>query len=145
MSLATHQHVGNTGEDIAAEYLQKKGFRILTRNWKTNIGEMDIIALAPRTSFTRFCKQLFLNKNNALQRRFFVFVEVKTRRTKQYGPPELAITKDKQRRLIRLASLYMLKHRLVGHPYRFDVIAVEFGYAEQPLVTHIEDAIQVDR
>ena len=95
---------GAAGETLAAGWLEQNGYRLLARNWRSALGEIDII-----------CEQ-----GDEL-----VFVEVKARHGRQLGAPEEAVTPAKQRRLIRAAQSYLLTHGIEQRPYRLDVIAVE--------------------
>ena len=118
-SLPTHLEKGKQGEDIAAAFLQKKGWRIAERNWRGNRGEIDIIAWDP---------------DNIL-----VFVEVKTRANESFGGPEGAITARKQKRLAHTAGLYM---ESIGYDWeiRFDVMAVIIRHGRLLDLRHVEDA-----
>ena len=95
---------GEKGEELAVVYLQKLGYRILERNYRCPLGEIDIVAKDKDT---------------------IVFVEVKSRKTEEFGDPELAVGKTKQRKLT-LISLYYLAQKN-GSPVaaRFDVVAVK--------------------
>ncbi|GAB6183354.1 YraN family protein [Thermodesulfovibrio hydrogeniphilus] len=105
--------LGREGEKLAAEYLNKKGYKILETNFRTKFGEIDIVAK---------------NKD------FIVIVEVKTRLSDKFGEPELAVDYRKQQKLKKLA-LYYLKHIGKEYPVRFDVIAIKGSE-----IHHIEDA-----
>lgn len=93
---------GERGEQHAAEYLQRKGFRILSRNYRTQRGEIDIIC----------CDKAYL-----------VFVEVKTRSNTKFGMPREAVTVSKQRKLLLAAQQWLLEHPTKLQP-RFDVIEI---------------------
>jgi len=97
---------GAWGEDRAAEFLAREGYRILERNYRCSLGEMDIIAREGRT---------------------VVFVEVKTRSSERFGPPQAAIGPQKQRRMTAIALCYLKAHGLLCAPARFDVAAVSLG------------------
>jgi len=97
---------GAWGEDRAAEFLAREGYRILERNYRCSLGEMDIIAREGKT---------------------VVFVEVKTRSSERFGPPHAAIGPQKQRRMTAIALCYLKAHGLLGAPARFDVAAVSLG------------------
>ena len=94
---------GQAGEDIAAGFLEKNGYRISERNYRCPIGEIDIIAR---------------DKND------LVFVEVKTRRSRDLGYPEQAVGIKKQKKISQLALWYLQEKRLNGVRTRFDVVAV---------------------
>ena len=93
---------GNRGEDIAADYLKKKGYRILYRNYKTLAGEADIIA----------------RDNDTV-----VFVEVKARSSDAFGQPFEAVGYKKQEKL-KKAAIYYLKHKKIEPIVRFDIISI---------------------
>jgi len=95
--------VGAAGESLAAVYLKKKGYRILATNFKTAIGEADIIAR---------------------DREALVIVEVKTRRSLRYGRPYEAIGKDKLERLVKLAAIYARYNRLPECPVRIEAVSI---------------------
>ncbi len=93
---------GQWGEDLAARHYTRAGYEILDRNWRCDLGELDLVVT--RGDLT-------------------VFSEVKTRRTDAFGPPAAAVTPDKQRRICRLAFEWMRSHGKYG-PIRFDVVAI---------------------
>ena len=107
---------GRTGEDVACAYLKKKKYEIIERNFTTNVGEIDIVA-APDG--------------------YVVFVEVKARRSTEYGAPSEAVTYFKQRKISQVASQFLSKYRKLNFPVRFDVIEV---YMDTMTVNHIENA-----
>ena len=94
---------GKDGEEKARKYLKKKGYRILHANFKTQLGEIDIIAEHEGC---------------------IVFVEVKTRSGSGYGLPREAVGFYKQQRYSRLAMQYIKAYNLFGKRARFDVIEV---------------------
>lgn len=112
-----NQKLGARGEAIACDYLQKKGYSIVTRNWRTKLGEIDIVA-----------------KRDGV----FVFVEVKTRGGTGYGYPEEAITAEKRQRMERVAELYCLATRASGMR-RLDTIAIILSDVGEPEITHFEN------
>lgn len=95
--------VGKQGEDIATVYLQKKGWKILHRNFKARYGEIDIVAL----------------DENVL-----VFVEVKTRINQTYGTPAEAVNSRKLREVVQTAQYYKLLHPKLPEALRIDVMAI---------------------
>jgi putative endonuclease len=109
--------LGKAGEEIAAEFLEKKGYHILERNWKFGKNEIDIIA----------------RDGNSI-----VIAEVKTRSSNFFTEPETAVTRDKQRILVRAANAYMNYRKQFGE-VRFDVIAILI-HPESQQVNHIVDA-----
>ncbi len=112
--------LGQRGEDLAAVYLQKKGYKIIQRNYKTQIGEIDIIAR---------------------DRDVLVFIEVKTRESLEYGQPFESVNKNKRRKIANVAMLYLKRLKDIP-PCRFDVVSVyyEQGRAEFEL---IQDAFEM--
>ena len=99
--------LGNLGERLAAEYLEKHGYVIRERNWRApQLGELDIVAE---------------------EGGYLVYVEVRTRRGRAYGTPEDSITVAKKLRLVQLAMAYRQMHSQAGLPpdERIDVVAVE--------------------
>ncbi len=123
---------GDKGEDIAVAYLEKKGYKIVARNWHfKKVGEIDIIALAPKSAFWR------------REQRRLVFVEVKTRKTTEFGTPELAVHKFKQEKFVRTVLCYLREKHCEDWPYQCDVIAIEFDpFTQSPVITHYENAME---
>jgi putative endonuclease len=115
--MAESHILGQKGEDMAADYLKKAGFRILFRNWKWGKHEIDIIAE---------------NKD------FIVFVEVKTRMNDFQMHPLTAITNEKQKSIIFAADGYLQKSN-IDKECRFDVITV-IKKMESYEIDHIEGA-----
>jgi len=100
------QKLGKLGELRAATYLQERGFSIIERNFRARYGEIDIVA----------------HDHNTL-----VFVEVKTRISRQYGLPEEAVTPKKLREIIQTAAVYTLRHHMQKMLQRIDVIAIQMN------------------
>lgn len=128
--------VGKKGEDVAIEFLKKKGYIILERNYRKKYAEIDIIALrqAPIQSGQAQGKQF--NKNEDI----LVFVEVKTRISKRFGSPFEAITPWKLRPLIKLAEYYQLTHSNLPNLMRIDAIGVEMNEtSEVEKIEHLEN------
>jgi putative endonuclease len=113
--------LGAYGEDLAGAYLRKQKYTIVETNYRCRSGEVDIIA-----------------KDGAV----LVFIEVKTRRTSTYGPPQLAVTAFKQRQLSKAALTYLAQKKLVNNPARFDVIAVLL-HGPNPSIEHIKNAFEL--
>jgi putative endonuclease len=112
---------GNQGEELAAQFLLRKGFRILERNYRTRKGEIDIIAQKAKT---------------------LAFVEVKTDRTGDFGAPEGWVTPRKQRQIARMALRYLRQRNFPGIDPRFDVIGVTLREGKSE-IEHIEGAFWV--
>jgi putative endonuclease len=102
--------VGQTGEDLAFKLLKKKGYKILERNYKSPLGEIDIIAREGKT---------------------LVFVEVKTRLTSDFGTAKGAVGPRKQRKVSMVALDYLKRHSLLEHPARFDVVAIDLDHEQE--------------
>lgn len=117
MIMAAHIDFGKQGEEIAVKYLMDKGYEILERNWRNRHKEIDIIA----------------KDGNEL-----VVVEVKTRKSNDYGDPDFAVNKQKQRLLISAANSYIYSNNL-DLDTRFDIISIIIKDGN-PVVDHIEDA-----
>jgi putative endonuclease len=112
-----NQQFGQLGEDIAVTFLERKGYKILVRNYRFGRVELDIIAE---------------HEND------IVFIEVKTRTSDQMAYPEQAVGRAKQRN-IRLAAEQFLEEREITKQARFDIIAVVKNEVKFE-VEHIEDA-----
>ncbi len=95
--------IGDFGEQFAADHLAARGVQIVERNWRCQLGEIDIIGL----------------DSNAL-----VFYEVKTRRSARYGSPAEAVTPAKAARLRRLAARWLSEHPHSANQIRVDVLAL---------------------
>jgi len=114
----SRRSVGNAGEDKACSYLKENSFRIIERNWRTKGGEIDIIAM----------------KDEVL-----VFVEVKTLPNATFDMLSSVLGMQKQKRIVKTAKHFMLKHRQYSNSYiRFDVIVLDMQGL--PPVYHIENA-----
>jgi putative endonuclease len=101
--LNQRQIFGEKGESIAVRYLKKKGYKILEKNYRTKLGEIDIIAKDKGT---------------------IVFVEVKSRRSWQFGSPKGAVTPAKQRKISKVALYYLKTNDRSNARARFDVVTI---------------------
>lgn len=119
--MAEHIYLGKRGEDIAVEYLKRKGYTILWRNWRNCHKEIDIIAQ---------------------DHDFLVIVEVKTRRNDVYGSPIEAVSEQKQELLVAAANAYVEQYD-VDNEIRFDIISIILPKNGEPTIEHIEDAFWV--
>ncbi len=117
--------IGKKGEDTAEKYLKKQGYRILGKNYKSPSGEIDIIALDKGT---------------------LVFIEVKTRRSDEFGPPEISVTSTKRQKIIKSAFHFLSKKRIKDTPCRFDIVSIT-GSPDQKekVVKIIKDAFEIER
>lgn len=112
------QGLGRAGEQAAEAYLRKKGFRVVERNYRCQVGEIDLIAL---------------------DRRVIVFIEVKTRRTMAVGSPLEAVPTWKQRRMMRAALWFLNQRRLHQRDGRFDVVGITVRDGEA-MIEHVRNA-----
>ena len=113
--------LGPWGEALAAEYLRKKGCRIEAMNYRTRLGEIDIIAA---------------------NRRYLIFCEVKLRKTADFAAAREFVDARKQQRLRSTALVYLSQHETTLQP-RFDVIEIyapDGTATKKPQINHMEDA-----
>jgi putative endonuclease len=111
--------LGDRGEQEAARYLRRHGLRILRRGYRTDHGEIDLVARDGDVT---------------------VFVEVKARRQ---GVPAEAVTPEKQRRLTLAGLHFLKKHQLLDERSRFDVVAIVWPEDDNPPhIEHIRDAFE---
>lgn len=115
------QNIGRRGEDIAAGYLEHQGYQIITRNFRTRLGEIDIIAKDQSS---------------------IVFIEVKSKTGMGFGTPASAVTLKKQRQISKVALFYLTEHGLGDSPARFDVVSVQFSGSSSE-VELITDAFEL--
>lgn len=102
-------NLGRKGEDISVKFLKKQGYKIMERNYRCSLGEIDIVAK---------------DKN------ILCFVEVKTRRTDEYGLPAEAIDGRKQKKLAKVALTYLKEKKIYKQDFRFDVVSVHPNHVE---------------
>ena len=115
----SRKQLGVRGEDLACADLERQGMRILERNWRCRLGEIDIIAAeADATGLT------------------LVFCEVKCRSGLGFGHPLEAITYTKMRTLRQLAAQWMREHRMKASSIRLDAIGVVLVPGQEPSLTH---------
>ena len=113
--------LGKEGERVAERYLQKKGYKLVERNYRCAAGELDLIVL---------------------DRRVVVFVEVKTRTGHGFGSPLEAVEFRKQRKMIQAAQFFLAEKRLEQRDARFDVVGVSWP-GREPVVEHVENAFEL--
>ena len=119
--MTSHSQVFGKEAEVAAEQnLRRQGYRILGRNVRFSNGELDIVAKKDDT---------------------IVFVEVKARRTDQFGGASYAVTPRKQQRLIHLAAQYLAQHQLSQSLSRFDVMLYQNGAGGR--LEHVVNAFEV--
>ena len=115
--MAAHNELGRWGEDLAAAFLEEKGYAIVERDWKSGHHDLDIVAKDGST---------------------LVIVEVKTRRNRLYGNPEEAIDYKKRRSLLSAINHYTKSHRIYSN-VRFDIISIVGNIGEKSEIDHIID------
>jgi len=122
------QTLGQRGEAAAARHLKRLGYKIIERSARRRFGEIDLIAVDPRT----------------FNRRTIVFVEVKTRVSHDAGHPSEAVDDRKQKKLSLMALAYLKGHGLLEYPARFDVVAVTWpANARRPMIEHYQNAFEM--
>ena len=113
--------LGKTGEDLACQELERRGYVIIARRYRRRGGELDIIARDRET---------------------LVFVEVKARQDHAFGAAAEAVNLLKRHRMARLALDYVMAHRLTGCRCRFDVVSIHLDDG-RPLIEVFQNAFDV--
>lgn len=108
---------GNKGENLAADFLRKKGFEVIAKNYRFKHAEIDLI----------------IRRDD-----WIIFVEVKTRSSTNYGQPEEFVDFNKGRKMFEAAEEYIYSNNWHGH-IRFDIVSVKLG--REIVIEHFEDAI----
>ena len=121
-SLDPRKLFGQEGETAAEQYLRRKGYRIVARNLRSSVGELDLVA-----------------EDGPV----LVFVEVKARRSDAFGGAIHAVHQRKQEKLIQLAAQYLARHHLKDRPCRFDVVLLQGADADISQIEHIQNAFEV--
>lgn len=111
--------IGKTGERIAESYLRRKGYRILQKNFRTSLGEIDMICLEGAT---------------------IIFVEVKTNSSTDFGVPEYRVDHRKQKKMAKVALGFLKQKGKTDSDCRFDVVGILLGKDSEPKIEHIENA-----
>ena len=117
----SHERValGKTGEDLACQELERRGYAIVARRYRRRGGELDIVARQGETT---------------------VFVEVKARQGHQFGEAVEAVHSVKRRRLMATALDYVARHGLADRPCRFDVVAIQMNEGSAPTIEVYQNA-----
>lgn len=122
LSLFSRSDLGSKGEKIAADFLRKKGYTIVCKNFRCRSGEVDIIAR---------------------QGGVLVFVEVKTRRSASFGSPAAAVTPRKQQQIAKAALEYLARENLFDTEARFDVVSILVAADGEPRIELIQNAFEL--
>ena len=117
-----NQILGKLGETAAVDYLISQGYEIITTNYRTRGGEIDIIAKQEKT---------------------IIFCEVKTRTSLNYGTPAVAVNRVKRNHIIRVAQCFLSSGAWSGYCPRFDVI--EIYHIRKAHINHMINAFVADR
>jgi putative endonuclease len=112
--------LGDRGENVAARYLRNRGYKIIIRNFRCDLGEIDIVARDGKT---------------------LVFVEVKTRAYEDPAPED-QVNEAKQHQLTKVAKLYLSRYCIPQPPSRFDVVAIIWPNGRDPLIRHTPHAFE---
>ncbi len=115
------RNLGRKGEEISIDYLRKKGYEILKRNYRFGHKEIDIVAKAGNT---------------------IVFVEVKAGRSKKFGEPFEKVDLKKQKKLIQAAQAFIQENQIQDCDFRFDVISLDLK--GEGKIKHIKNAFMVE-
>ena len=115
------QQFGKKSENLAVWYLKKIGYKIIEQNYRTPLGEIDIIAKEKKT---------------------IVFVEVKSRQSIRYGNPKWAVTPKKQRKISMVALQYLKSIRQTDAKARFDVVAITSN-RDEPRIEIVKNAFEL--
>jgi putative endonuclease len=110
--------LGRAGEQAAVDFLKDSGYKIINTNYRTRLGQIDIIARDKKT---------------------ICFVEVKARRSQDFGQPSEAVDVFKQRKISQVALIFLKEKKLLDSPARFDVVTINY-YHQQPKIELIKNA-----
>ena len=117
-----NSYLGKIGEEAAVRALRNNGYKIIARNYRTKLGEIDIIAKDKDT---------------------FCFVEVKTRSSDKFGLPSEAVSEAKQKQIAKAALVYLKENKLLEQKARFDVVSV-LNSKEGQKIDLIKNAFELD-
>jgi len=116
----TRVRLGRRGEELAVAELIRCGYEIVARNWRCQVGEVDVVA----------------RRNEA-----WALFEVRTRRGREFGTPEESLTPTKQQRMINVALTYLAEHHLNDVDWRVGLVAVEMDLAGRLLRVEVYESI----
>lgn len=116
---------GERGERVAEKHLKQRGYKMIARNLRSRIGEIDLLMLAP-------------------DKQTIVFVEVKTAKANRTStvPPEHRVGRQKQKKIASLAASLITRHTLTGRPVRFDIVGVDLHDDRDPDIRHYVGAFE---
>lgn len=114
------KRIGDMGEDMAVQFLKKKGYKILDRNYRCRFGEIDIIAK---------------------YKNYYIFVEVKTRHDTSYGRPIESINSLKINRILKTLNFYLCQNKIHDSNIRIDAIEVFLNNSNDAKINHIENIV----
>ncbi|MBA5850482.1 YraN family protein [Clostridium sp. cel8] len=118
-----NKKTGDLGESIAEMYLSSIGYKIMDRNFRCRIGEIDIIGKDAD---------------------YICFIEVKTRKSIKYGFPYESVNYRKQLKIYKVAKLYILKNKIYNLNYRFDVVEIILNmYSNKHNIKLIKNAFYI--
>ncbi len=112
------KELGRTGEDIALNYLENKGWKLLHKNWRNKYGELDLI----------------MHNQDKI-----IFIEVRTKKSLQYGTGTESVNKTKQQKIRKLAMMFLQDKKYYNHAIRFDVVSIYFAN-DKINIQHVEEA-----
>jgi len=119
--LNSRQKFGEKSESIAVSYLKKQGYKIIEQNYRTKLGEIDIIAREKST---------------------IAFIEVKSRKSKNFGSPKWAVTPKKQKKISMVALWYLKTTKQSNVKARFDVVSIISSH-DNPSIEIIKNAFEL--
>jgi len=118
-----HLYLGKSGEEAAVGLLKENGYKVLSRNYKSKLGEIDIVARDKDT---------------------VCFIEVKTRLSERFGLPQESVTATKQRQISKIALGFLKEKNLLACKARFDVVSVIYSRGK-PKLDLIKDAFELSQ
>ena len=125
MSKKSTREIGDEGEELAAAYLESKGYTVLEQNYHFEHAEVDIVA--------------YDNES------YIIFAEVKMRSTNRFGEPEEFVDEEKIQNVYKAAEAWIYERKMDGVPVRFDVISILQQNNEAPEIKHFENAFTPGR
>ncbi len=117
-----NKEIGSYGEDLAIDYLIKRNYKLITKNFRNKNGEIDLICT---------------------YRGIIVFIEVKSRYSYHFGLPRESVTYFKQKQIINMSKYFLYKYKLLNHNCRFDIIEIYFNKNNNLyFIEHLKDAFR---